>query len=78
MTRMSIQKLNKAIKVVEERKASSLRCPECKKALALLTLSFRNLRIATVCRFCQHVEYVKGTEEEVEAKVTPIEKWRAK
>jgi len=69
---MNLNKLNKAIKVVEEKKSSSLRCPGCKKPMALLTLSFRNLRIATICRFCQHVQYVKGTEEERLAKVTPL------
>lgn len=69
---MNLNKLNRAIKVVEEKKASQLRCPGCKKPNAILTLSFRHLRIATICRFCQHVQYVKGTEEEKVAKVTPI------
>lgn len=57
-------KLNAAIKAVEERKSNHLRCPECGKAAALLTLSFKHLHIATLCRFCNYTQYAKGSEEE--------------
>ncbi len=46
-----------AIDAAEFKKHTRYQCPDCEKKLALLTLSFRGLTIARLCRFCSYIAY---------------------
>ena len=49
--------IGKAIASAEARKASKDSCPVCRARLALLTLSFRGLKLGYLCRNCDHTSF---------------------
>jgi hypothetical protein len=67
------QNVRGAVDFAEKKTADKTTCPECSAKLALLGLSFRNRRIALLCRFCDFQTFVGAAAGlDVRAKEKPM------